>query len=107
MPHSSRFAASHNLTFRVMGGKRGKKRQRGGKVGGKNGKVWPSVGRGHAVRSTVARKCGWRASRDVCGCQGASDAGWRHVDRTNLPRKVADVKKVEARGNAWLFTAGA
>jgi hypothetical protein len=28
-----------NLTFRVMSGKRGKKRQRNGKMGGKNGKI--------------------------------------------------------------------
>jgi hypothetical protein len=39
MPDSSRFAACGNLTFRVMGGKRGKIRQRNGKVGGKNGMV--------------------------------------------------------------------
>jgi hypothetical protein len=38
MPNSSGFAPRINLTFRVMGGKSGKKRQRNGTVGGKNGK---------------------------------------------------------------------
>jgi hypothetical protein len=39
MLNSSRVTRSGNLTFHVMGGKSGKKRQHSGKVDGKNGMV--------------------------------------------------------------------
>ncbi len=66
MPNSSRVERIGHLTFRVMGGKRGKIAAKSGKVGGKSGKVATDGGRIHAA--TLAGAGGrerriWRGMR--------------------------------------------
>ncbi len=66
LPHSSRFAAQRNLTFRVMGGKSGKIQQEvatDGKVSGNNGTDVKGCGHLHAAAPAAAIRCGGRVRR--------------------------------------------
>src|SRR5690348_9839455 len=75
-----------NLTFRVMGDKNGKKRQRGG-----NGWQGRRQKRQHFVEVIHAPALASAAERWRVVCrghavvQGASGAGWRREDGTKIP----------------------
>src|SRR5690242_709396 len=59
MPNSSRVARVGNLTFRVMGGKSGKKRQETARSGKVSGNLIPSPLRSRR-RGTTAGRMRWR-----------------------------------------------
>jgi hypothetical protein len=64
MPNSSQFAASANLTFRVMGGKSGKVAARNGKEVATSGKV---SGNRTTARQLTREGCG-QPAESLYGC---------------------------------------
>src|SRR5690348_2217349 len=78
-------------------------------MGGKGGKIVAKTARCAArLRPIPARSGafrvrlremdgqGWPGFVSLCGCSGACGAGWRRVDRTNLPQT-----KLVGKGGAW------
>jgi hypothetical protein len=63
----------------------------------KTARFWMQCGSIHVTISAVERGCGWSVCLTVCGCSGASGAGWRREHGTKIPCMGRCVKRV-ARG---------